>query len=43
MRLLAVPVARKFGLKLEEQFEFWADGQLISRAELGVSAAVSGE
>ena len=39
MRLLAAPVARKFGLKLEEQFEFWADGQLISRADLAFPEA----
>lgn len=34
MRLIAMEVAKQFGLKLEEQVEFWSNGKLITRADL---------
>jgi len=32
-------VARQFGLKLEEQVEFWANGNLVTRADLAFPEA----
>lgn len=39
MRFLAAKVAREFGLRLEEQVEFHADGRLLTRADLGFPEA----
>ena len=39
MRLIAQEVARQFGLKLEEQVEFWANGKLVTRADLAFPEA----
>ena len=32
-------MARQFGLKLEEQVEFWANGKLVTRADLAFPEA----
>lgn len=32
-------MARQFGLKLEEQVEFWANGNLVTRADLAFPEA----